>query len=281
MDALSQKEFDGRDLRLRRVIRRTSAYVRHFVTYRSGNLEISGIMNVPRGKGPFPVVVMAHGYFPPDVYTNGRGLAREQHYLASRGYAVLHTDYRNYAQSDVDRSNELELRLGYTDDVINAVLAVKGSGFAFVDKNRVGLLGRSMGGGVALNVVVCKPGLVDAAIIYAPVSSSAVDNFDKWTSGTLRSQIIARYGSAEDSPDFWRGISPVSYFDRITEPIQIHHGTADTSCPIRWTHRTKAALEQAGKNVTLHTYRGEPHTFVNGWTTSIRRSATFLGRYLR
>jgi dipeptidyl aminopeptidase/acylaminoacyl peptidase len=29
---------------------------------------------------------------------------------------------------------------------------------------------------------------------------------------------------------FWRNASPVTFFDRVTEPILVHQGTADESC---------------------------------------------------
>jgi dipeptidyl aminopeptidase/acylaminoacyl peptidase len=67
---------------------------------------------------------------------------REQDYLARRGYVVLHTDYRNHAASDDDPKADMQLRLGYTEDVINAVLAIKKSPLPYLDKERVGLLGR-------------------------------------------------------------------------------------------------------------------------------------------
>ena len=111
----------------------------------------------------------------------GRGLAREQKYLAERGYVVLHTDYRNHAESDNDPDNDFNLRLGYTEDVINAALALKNSEFTFVDKERIGLLGRSMGGGVAFNSMVVKPGVFDAYVAFAPVSANVVDNYNRWT----------------------------------------------------------------------------------------------------
>lgn len=178
-----QKDHDGRDLRLGRVLARTGAYTRYAVTYRSDGLRISGVMNVPTGTGPFPVLVLAHGYIDPEVYTTGRGLAREQDYLARRGFVVLHTDYRNHAGSDDDPGDALRLRLGYTEDVVNAVLAVKASPLPSLDPGRVGLLGRSLGGGVVLNALVVRPRLVDAAVMYAPISSDAVDNFERWTRG--------------------------------------------------------------------------------------------------
>ena len=43
------------------------------------------------------------------------------------------------------------------------------------------MLGRSMGGGVTLNALVAAPGLVDAAVIYASVSSRYLDNLRHFT----------------------------------------------------------------------------------------------------
>ncbi|HET6685541.1 MAG TPA: hypothetical protein VFH02_03335 [Jiangellaceae bacterium] len=48
--------------------------------------------------------------------------------------------------------------------------------------------------------------------------------------GRHRSGIVAAYGSPEDNPTFWRNASPVTFFDRVTEPILVHQGTADESC---------------------------------------------------
>lgn len=216
LPALMQKRYDGRDLRTARVLGRNSAYTRYAATFWSGRLRISGIMNVPAGRGPFPVLILNHGYIDPDIYTTGRGLAREQDYLARRGYVVLHVDYRNHAQSDDDPDYELGLRLGYTEDVINAVYAVKESSLPYLDGDRVGMLGRSMGGGVTFNAVVVQPDLVKAAVVYAPVSSNVVDNFDRWIRRmgerrVLAQRIAARYGAPEENPEFWRNVSPVTF----------------------------------------------------------------------
>ena len=61
LSALRAEPLDGRDLKVRRELSRTSEYTRYSVAYRGGGQLITGIMNVPRGKGPFPVVVLAHG----------------------------------------------------------------------------------------------------------------------------------------------------------------------------------------------------------------------------
>ncbi|MGH1561961.1 alpha/beta hydrolase family protein [Mumia sp. DW29H23] len=279
LPTLMATEYDGRALRLREKLARTDAYVRHAVTYRSGDLRISGVLNIPRGRGPFPVLILAHGYIDPAIYTSGRGMMREQDYLAREGYAVLHVDYRNHAGSDDDPDAERDLRLGYTEDVINAVLAVRRSGDPRLDGDRVGLVGRSMGGGVVQNVLVTQPGLVDAAVVFASVSSDTVDNYERWTAAErpeVARAIVRAHGSPEDNPTFWQQVSPRTYVDRVTEPLLMLHGTADDTCPPRWSERTAAAFERAGKDVRLVTYEGEGHAFGPQWPASMRRTVRFL-----
>jgi dipeptidyl aminopeptidase/acylaminoacyl peptidase len=276
LQALIAKKYDGRNLRLVRVLARNSAYTRYHVTYSSGALTISGIMNVPTTPGRHPALVLNHGYIDPAIYTNGRGLMREQDYLARRGYVVLHTDYRNHAQSTDDPRAELNLRLGYTEDVINAVLALRTS--PYVDPARIGLLGRSMGGGITYNVLVAQPGLVKAAVVFAPVSSNTVDNFNRWIRNErpIAQTLLRTYGEPSRNPQFWHNVSPVNFFDRVTEPVLIHHGASDSTCPIAWSRTTLAALKSAGKTASMYTYPGEEHAFGPAWPTSMARTVAFL-----
>ena len=274
--------YEGRDLRIRKDIGSTSAYTRHAITYESGDLTISGIMNKPRGKGPFPVVVLAHGYIDPAVYVTGQGFRREQDWLARNGYVALHVDYRNHAGSDDDPESDVALRLGYAADVINAGLAVRGSSLPFLDTGRVALLGRSMGGGVAFQSMVIRPGVYDAVITYASTSTDIVDNFNRWQrfDGSLGRRIIARYGSPESNPAFWRTMSSRNYLARSTEPVLMIHGTSDESCDIEWARATERALNQAGKDVTLVEYRGAGHYLYGPWTDSIRQVKRFLAKHM-
>ncbi|MET1006691.1 MAG: alpha/beta fold hydrolase [Propionibacteriaceae bacterium] len=285
VQALIEKDYDGRDLDVGRLLDDAGPYKRYLVTYRSEDLKISGVMNVPDGKGPFPVLVLAHGYIDPDSYQPGQGMRREQDYLARQGYVVLHTDYRGHATSDNDKNVDYELRLPYAVDVINAVLAVKESKLDYLDGDRVGLFGRSMGGNVVLNALVAKPGLVDAAVVYASTSSLAADNWkqfynDDGERAAVNRRIDRTYGLPEDSPAFWKAASPRSYFDRVTEPIQLHHGTADDTCPIEWSEATLEALEDADRDAKLFRYSGEGHTFYSEWSKSIRRTTDFFDEEL-
>jgi dipeptidyl aminopeptidase/acylaminoacyl peptidase len=284
MQALIDTDFDGRNLRLGREGGSTNAYRQYYATYRGDGLTLSGRINIPRGKGPFPAVVLAHGHVPIEEYTNGATMLRERDYLARQGYVTLHIDYRNHAQSGDDPDNGENLRIGYATDAINAGLALQS--FESVDPDRIGIIGRSMGGGVVYSAMVARPGLFKAAVAYAPVSSDTVDNFNKWVRRDNDREsdaraVMRRLGTPERAPETWALMSPRTYFDRITDPVLIHHGTADESCPIEWSEETVAALKKAGKKVTYHVYEGQRHTFTSQWPLSIRRTEAFLDANLR
>jgi dipeptidyl aminopeptidase/acylaminoacyl peptidase len=282
LPALMQTEITGTDLVVGDAIGSAANYTRHPITYKANEFTISGIMNIPKGEGPFPTLVLGHGYIDVDIYTSGRGLKREQDYLANQGYIVLHTDYRNHAGSDDDPSNDTNLRLGYTIDVIAAARALRASGLPQVDTEKIGYLGRSMGGGIGYNVAAVAPNEYDAIVLYAPVSANYVDNFNKWgrDNPDVGNPIIQRFGSPEDTPKFWAGISAENYFDKIDDPIMIHHGTNDESCKVAWSERAASQMEELNKDVTLHIYEGEQHAFGPQWELSMQRTVEFFSKNL-
>ncbi|GAA4741051.1 hypothetical protein GCM10023350_27010 [Nocardioides endophyticus] len=278
---LMRADFDGHGLRVLRTETRTDAYTRQQVTYRSNGTQVSGVLLRPHGRGPFPAVVLNHGYIEPSAYATGQGMAREQDWLARAGFVVLHTDYRGHAAGDPAGERERELRLGYARDSINAVLALEKQ--PYVDADKTAMVGRSMGGGVTLNALVAAPGVVDAAVVYASVSSSFLDNLRHFTLPNRPEAVQAltdEYGAPRDEPAFYRGLSSRTYFDRITEPVLIHHGAVDATCPPRWSRTTQRLLQRAGVDSTLVEYAGEDHTFYARWQESIVRTVRFLRRQL-
>lgn len=283
LQTLMEKNYDGRALKLENVLEENAAYTRYRISYKSGELTISGIMNIPKGEGPFPVLILNHGYIDPAVYTNGRGLRREQDYLARKGYVVVHPDYRNHAFSDKDPENDLNFRLGYTEDVINAIFAVKNFDNPIFDKNNIGVLGHSMGGGVALNMMVVQPDLVKAVVLFAPVSADQWDNFERWTKtrAALAEKIVATYGTAEENPEFWQNISAENFFGNVKSPVMIHHGTVDSDVPLAWSDKLADNLRKHNVELHYYTYLGEPHEFVGAWSLVMERTAEFFDQQLR
>lgn len=207
---------------------------------------------------------------PPDPVSIPGLIAREHHGSGLRlGTVRLRTDaYTQYA---------------ITYEAIAAVQALRSSGLPQIDNDRIGLLGRSMGG-VVYNTLVVAPGLVDAAVVHAPVSSRPAENlhhFQRRNGDPVVAETEAGHGSPRENPAFWKEISPVTYVDRVTEPLLIHHGTADDTCPPRWSEQTAAAFEAAGKDVRLVKYPGEGHTFSWRWRDSMDTAMDHFERHLR
>jgi dipeptidyl aminopeptidase/acylaminoacyl peptidase len=289
---LAEQRHRGDRLRLGAVRERTPEYTSYDVTYRSRtttrrgeeSYTISGVLNVPNGRGDFPAVVLAHGYIDPAVYVRGQGMTRERGYLAARGYIALHVDYRNHAESDDDPRLQARMRLGYSADVINAVKALRGSPDVPVDDDRVSLFGRSMGGGVILKALVAEPGLVGAASLWGSVSSLERENYDQFIrpdpeDAGLRDQLARRYGTPEQDPRFWRENSSRPYFDRITEPVLLVHGRYDDTCPPRWATATQRALREAGVSSELEWY-ADGHAFGPAFNAAMNRTVRFFDRRL-
>lgn len=277
LPALMREEPRGGDLRRVREQPVDAPYRRFEVVYDAAGATVSGILLVPQGRGPFPAVVLNHGYIEPSVYVTGQGLSREQDRLAREGFVVLHTDYRGHAASDPVPALQRESRLAYTRDAVGAVLALRG--LRRVDPDRIVMLGRSMGGAVTYNVLVAHPGLVDAAVVYAPVSSDFVDNYERWTvpgRPDAARLLVDRFGAPDEAPRAWAELSARTYADRITEPVLIHHGTLDDSCPIAWSRATQRAFTRAGVDSRLVEYEGEQHAFGPQWDRSMRRTVRFL-----
>lgn len=289
---LAEQRHEGDRLRLGAVRETTPEYTSYDVTYRSSSTTkegrerytISGVLNIPEGRGPFPAVVLAHGYIDPAVYVRGQGMTRERAYLASRGYIALHVDYRNHAESDDDPKYQVRMRLGYSADVINAVKALRESRDVPVDDDRIAYFGRSMGGGVILKALVAEPGLVQAASPWASVSSLERQNYDQFIrpdpeDSVLRDRLARRYGTPEQNPRFWRENSSRPYFDRITEPVLLVHGRSDDTCPPRWASATQRALSQAGVQSQLAWY-DDGHAFGPAFNAAMDRTVRFFDQEL-
>jgi dipeptidyl aminopeptidase/acylaminoacyl peptidase len=271
----------GKNLVLSFVEDRTATYTRYAVMYEVGELKLSGVLLIPVGDGPFPLVVTNHGHIDTSVYTRGRGLKREQDALAKVGFAVLHPDYRNHAESDKDPESNKNLRLGYVEDVMGGIIAVRDSDLPelqVVDATRVGMIGHSMGGGISMQVAVVAPDLVDAIVLYAPVSSDARKNFERYQLGNRQRvavvhEVFEEHGTFEENPQFWDDVSPSEMFDRLKVPVHIHIGSQDESTPPEWSEEIYEQMVEAGAEVEIFRYEGEKHEFIPQWET-------FKGRFV-
>jgi dipeptidyl aminopeptidase/acylaminoacyl peptidase len=271
---LARTSYDGRRLALRPASREDGV-VHHTVTYRGAGLRLTGTLTRPARAGRFPLVVVAHAYRPPLAYEPHEVSRQERVYLARDGFVVLQPDYRNYGGSTREDDRLVEQPHGYPEDLLNAVSAVRRADLPFVRGRRVHLLGRSMGGGVALQAAVTRPTWFRSLVLSSPVSSSAADNFRHWVAqGTeLRGKVVEAYGLPRDNRAFWTAASARSYVHRLQVPVQVHHGTADDVCPLAWSRGTVRAIRRTGGRARLYTYDGAEHAFHgNSWQLMMRRT---------
>jgi hypothetical protein len=187
IDGLRQHDFQGGDIKIREMLDENEFYTAYLIEYPSDGLTITGVMQIPEGEGPFPVIVMNHGFYARSVFSPGDGTDRASAFLARQGYITLASDYRSWGGSDIAESLFYS---GLVIDVINLVQAIPSIPEA--DPLRVGMWGHSMGGGVTMKVLAVidavgagwsRPMTIKAGVLYSPVSADDADIINRWGMG--------------------------------------------------------------------------------------------------
>lgn len=280
IETLQERSYgDAGEITVGTVLAETDAYTRYSISYPSDDLTISGYMNVPNGDGPFPVIVLNHGYYDPGIYQTGFGTLDAADFLARRDYLTVASDYRTYAGSD---DGENDFRVGYVIDVLNLVALL--DTLPQADTERIGMWGHSMGGGISINAMVISDQL-DAVVLYGPMSGDMADNWrhihQMWNRPEME-RLAAEYGGPDERPDAYRKMSAIEHLDEADAPVQIHHGTSDEQVPYQWSVRLRDELEAAGKEVTLFTYEGVRHSFQGeAWSTFMQRVLEFYDEHVQ
>jgi len=164
---------------------------------------------------------------------------------------------------------------------------------AQVDSQRIGMWGHSMGGFLTLRAMVVSPD-TKAGVIWAGVVGSYPDLLTRWrrrgaeTSTPVpagprgwRSGWSADYGDPEENPEFWEAVSANSYLAEISGPVQLHHGTADTSVPPVLSEILYEQMLAAGKTAEYYEYEGDNHNLSESFGDAMYRTIKFFDTYLK
>ncbi len=195
---------------------------------------------------PYPLMVLGHGGPWARDYWRYDG---EVQFLASRGFAVLQPNYRgstgfSFAISEADRFDYRKMH----EDVTDAVNSLVKAGIA--DPKRLGIMGASFGGFLAVAGAAWEPDLYKVAITNVGVFDWEMRMTDqkgrsdfayRWQRKHLGNdkEAIARY-------------SPINYAENIRIPIFIAHGQDDPNVDISQSVRLERALKS--RNVPHETY---------------------------
>lgn len=256
IDALAARSYGGGDLEIVETLERNERFARYLITYPSDGLTIYGYMTVPAEGSRFPVVLMLHGYIPPDEYETVTYTRRYADALAEAGYFVIHPNFRNYPPSD---SAPDPFRIGFAIDVLNLIAIV-----------------RAQSQDPLAVAVVNNAEYVKSAVLYGAMSGDEAQNYARirqWSNG--------RRGQFELAapPETLRAISPIHHLERLRAAVAIHHSDADEIVPLAWSEDLCARLQARNHPVACFTYRGAPHTFIPPWDDLfMARVVDFYGR---
>ncbi len=259
IDELTTREYGSGALNAVEVMSVAPSFTRTMITYTSDDLTIYGFMDVPRGTGPFPVVLVIHGDADMAHYSIRGYTTPYADALAEAGYLVIHPNLRGYRPSDNGPNAFLT---GSAVDVLNLLAHVRRLGgrpgpLRQADPAAIGLFGHSSGGGIVLRVLTIDRD-IRAAVLYASISADEKKNFEwvlRWA-GSLR----GKFERATPDERIQR-ISPLYYLDRIQAAVSIHHGDADKNVPPEWSDDLCKRLLNLHKEVECYSYPGQAHKF--------------------
>lgn len=231
-------------------------YTTYRISYPSADgLRLTGLLHLPDGDGPFPVIIANRGYIAPERYQPGMDSRAFSDYFARRGYLVVAPDYRGYGGGD---SGPNPFYTGYYIDVLSLIpLAQK---LPQARPGPVGMWGHSRGASITVASVTISDQIA-AAVVYAPAPADLAEDYARryrQSGGNPGSDTFPFPPEAD--PAAYARVSPINYFDAVQAPVMLHHGTADTTVDASASVAIADALRAAGKDVTLHLYEGGPHT---------------------
>jgi dipeptidyl aminopeptidase/acylaminoacyl peptidase len=289
IEYMRQQTYPGSDLVIEQTLEAGSNYKRYIASYLSEGLIINALLTVPAGVKPatgWPVIIFNHGYIPPAEYRTTERYVAYVDAFARSGYIVLKSDYRGHGSSE-GRATSAYSSAGYTVDVLNAVASIKR--FKDADPKRMGMWGHSMGGQITLRSMVVSQD-IKAGVIWAGVVAPYPNRFTRGRIGgtpNLLSPVDGggarglRFGEPALTTQFWESVSPNSYLSDLSGPIQLQHGTADTSVPYEFSVTLNDEIKQAEGTVEFYSYAGDNHNLSLNLALALQRSVQFFDRYVK
>lgn len=190
-------------------------------------LKLNGYLTLPKIESTkYPLVVIAN----PSPWTRITWeYNSDVQFLANRGYAVLQVNQRGsdgYGKA-FQKAGFKQLGKKMQDDIADGVYHLIREGI--VDTARIGIVGFSFGGMMALNGLVKDSNLYKCAVSYSGHINlfSYLKGIPPYYSQYL-DMIYEMLGNPEKDNDLFRECSPVFQIEKIKAPVFIAQGENDT-----------------------------------------------------
>lgn len=285
IDNLSKTNFRASEITLGEVLADDADFASYKFYFLVDEKKVSGLLNVPKAAGTYPVVMMFRGYVDREIYKTGTGTQRAGEEFVRSGFVTIAPDFLGYGESDNPSENAIEERFQTYEVALTLLESVahlnstfsKNNILARADSDRIRIWGHSNGGQIALTVLEIT-GRPIPTVLWAPVSKPFpysvlyyTDEFDD--RGRMLRRVIAEF-----EKDYDIGLYDLTNFvDKINAPIQIHQGTSDESVPLKWSNQLVEELEKLGKDVEYFTYSGADHDLLpGGWNLAVIRAIEFF-----
>lgn len=195
--------------------------------------DLAGLLSVPPGKGPFPLVIVLPGL---DSTKETRHFGRGP--LLRRGLAVLSLD--GPGQGEV--SLRLPLRHDYEVAVTAAIDYLESR--TEIDPDRIGLSGASLGGYYACRAGAFEPRLKALVANCGPYDWGAVyDELPSVTSGAFR--LYSWSKSDEEARERASALDLTGVAEQVHQPLVVVHGMLDPLIPVEHARRIAAEATDA------------------------------------
>lgn len=205
------------------------------ISYRSraGDIDVPAFVFqplLPAGPGERPALIWVHENIRGHLYEHYIPYVRE---ATRRGYVVLAPEYRGSVGYGETHYDAIDYGGAEVEDVVTAV-AVLEERYPDVDATRVGIIGWSHGGMIALLGIFRYPGTFGAAIAIAPVTNLFHRLATKGVDDQLRAiDPHGRFGGPPwRRPDVYRERSPLFHVDRLQDPLLVHMADNDVDVTI-------------------------------------------------
>ena len=211
------------------------------MTFTRDGMTIYGHVYVPEGDGPFPGVVLGHGY--------GANLSMMEPYakeLAKYGYAAIAIDFIGGGRGSKSDGSMMEMSVLTEAADMNTVFDEVRK-LDYIDEDRMYVMGASQGGFVATYVAGTRPDDVKGLIALYPAYVLQDDSRARTKDGTefidefdvMGCTISRKYD--EDALSF-------DIYDVMADyhgEVLLIHGTKDPVVPLSYSERAAEVLDHA------------------------------------